>query len=496
MHLLLKILLLFQGFCFAFGFRDFNLGRSKGGNIGSPPLINLDEEVPEPKLFDQIVDHSDPSNKDSYKQRYFVNEKYFSKNAPATVFLMLGGEGRFDARWMITGAWIDYAKNFNALCFGLEHRFYGDSHPTKDVSTKNLQYLTTIQALKDVANFITEMNQAYKLAKDTKWVVFGGSYSGSLAAWMRLKFPHLVHAAVSSSGPLLAVADFREYYKIVVKALHEKTGSNKCQQQITKAHLEIKALMSAEPETLERDFKVCQKFSESTTNDIKNFYNIIAENFADLVQYNEDNRIGSDENSRNITINTVCGLMTIPVNIPAYKRLAKFNAMMLKKNNQTCMDYSYDNMITELRKTSWGKDEARQWMYQTCTEFGFFQTSSAEYKIFGNEFELDFFIQQCQDVFGKKYDKKFLQNSIDWTNTEYGGLNYTVNHVIFVQGTIDPWHALGITYSNNPIDMPALYIKGTAHCANMYPARDSDLPDLKQARTTIAQHLRLWLQHP
>lgn len=46
------------------------------------------------------------------------------------MFLMIGGEGEASVEWMTKGAWIDYAQRFGALCFQLEHRYYGKSHPT------------------------------------------------------------------------------------------------------------------------------------------------------------------------------------------------------------------------------------------------------------------------------------------------------------------------------------------------------------------------------
>jgi len=76
----------------------------------------------------------------------------------------------------------------------------------RNTSTENLKYLTSEQALADAAKFIEYKQRTY--GNTSKVIVFGGSYAGSLAAWMRLKYPHLVHAAVSSSGPLLATLDF------------------------------------------------------------------------------------------------------------------------------------------------------------------------------------------------------------------------------------------------------------------------------------------------
>jgi hypothetical protein len=44
---------------------------------------------------------------------------------------MIGGEGKADPIWMEQRMWVEYAKHFKALCFQLEHRFYGKSHSTK-----------------------------------------------------------------------------------------------------------------------------------------------------------------------------------------------------------------------------------------------------------------------------------------------------------------------------------------------------------------------------
>lgn len=78
----------------------------------------------------------------------------------------------------------------------------------RDLSTENLKYLTSQQALADIANFIVAMNEKNQFPSDIKWIAFGGSYPGSLAAWLRAKYPHLVSGSMSASGPLLAKLDF------------------------------------------------------------------------------------------------------------------------------------------------------------------------------------------------------------------------------------------------------------------------------------------------
>lgn len=80
--------------------------------------------------------------------------------------------------------------------------------PNSDMSTKNLRFLSSEQALADLAYFIEAKKKELQLPHN-KWIVFGGSYPGSLAAWFRLKYPHLAHGAVASSAPLLAKINFK-----------------------------------------------------------------------------------------------------------------------------------------------------------------------------------------------------------------------------------------------------------------------------------------------
>ncbi|XP_041987863.1 putative serine protease K12H4.7 [Aricia agestis] len=490
------VFLLFIAIPIAESVRYFKIGRSRGGNLGAP-AGDVPDDLPPALWFIQKLDHFTPTDKRIWKQRYFVNDQFYDYNNPGPVFLMIGGEGPADAKWMVKGAWIEYAKFFNALCIQLEHRYYGASHPTPDVSVKNLQYLSSNQALADLANFINAVNEKYKFNREVKWFAFGGSYPGSLAAWLRMKYPHLVFASISSSGPLRAVVNFMEYYEVVVDALHQKTGSDDCVNMVKQAHKEIENLILTNPAELEKEFKLCKPFTQASKDDIKNFFNSIADDFADIVQYNEDNRMSADPKYRNLTINTVCDILTEPGDKMAYKKLAAFNSIILDKTNQTCMDYDYKNMIQELRMEKWGpaQEGGRQWMYQTCTEFGFYQTSSGETEVFGNHFDVDFFIQQCQDIFGKKFNQEFVNKAADWTNNFYGGLNIPAERIVYVHGSVDPWHALGITTTKNN-NAPAIFIPGTAHCANMYPSSERDSAALVEARVEIQQYISSWIDLP
>jgi pimeloyl-ACP methyl ester carboxylesterase len=102
--------------------------------------------------------------------------------------------------------------------------------------------LSSEQGLADLATFRQFIHSKFNLTNLNKWISFGGSYPGSLSAWFRLKYPHLVHAAVSSSAPMLAIIDFSDYMVVVNNSL--SIYSPDCPVQIQKATEQVQQLMN------------------------------------------------------------------------------------------------------------------------------------------------------------------------------------------------------------------------------------------------------------
>jgi hypothetical protein len=98
------------------------------------------------------------------------------------------------------------------------------------------------------------------------------------------------------------------------------------------------------------------------------------------------------------------------------------------------------------------------------------------------------------EVFGTKFNSDSIAYAVDNTNTNYGGYNYQGSRVLFVNGEIDPWHALSFYKQSPNPETNIAFIKGTAHCADMYPTSVTDPVQLTAARQYTEAMLGTWLK--
>jgi len=166
-----------------------------------------------------------------------------------------------------------------------------------------------------------------------------------------------------------------------------------------------------------------------------------------------------------------------------------------KVSNGECLPASYQEAVAQL--TNLTQAEAgvgvRSWVFQTCNEFGYFQTTDSENQPFGDLVPVSYYAELCEKAFGRKFNTPQL---IYDTNQIYGGKNIRptdTSNILFVNGNIDPWHALGVI-SDISDSLKAVFINGTAHCANVHAPSEDDLPSLTQARQKISAQIKVWLE--
>ncbi|CAI5447556.1 unnamed protein product [Caenorhabditis angaria] len=467
------------------------LGRPPHGFKPAPDGNEL-SDLPvgfEQGTFRQRVDHFDNTNSNYFQQKYFKNSQWAKPNGPN--FLMIGGEGPESARWVLNEniTYLTWAQKYGATVYLLEHRYYGDSIVGDN---SNLQWLNSLQMLYDLADFIRAVNR--KSTTQAPWITFGGSYSGAMSAWMREVFPDLVIGAVASSGPVYAKTDFYEYLMVVETSI--RTYNSTCADNIKAGFDQMRILFNTKEgrANLSTLFTLKPAFGDTIRDvDKQYFFSTIYSNFQGAVQYSGDN---TGPYAYGYGIPDMCNIMLNSTNTPI-QNIANFNVFMTTFYNGGFggTDNLYEDMVDDIKNAQqYGPDSAAGllWTWQTCTEFGYFQSSDSGNGIFGSACPVNMFVQLCEDVFND-FNRASIDGIIDYTNYRYGSRNqYRGTNVVFPNGNVDPWHALGLyTYGEDTI-VPYL-IDGTAHCADMYPARPEDVPGLKIVRDLVDTNIAQWL---
>ncbi|KAF0983855.1 hypothetical protein FDP41_007770 [Naegleria fowleri] len=434
----------------------------------------------------QTLDHFDPQNTETFQQRFWVNETMWNRANNGPVFIIIGGEGPASAGY-VNGHFItnEYAKRYGALIAALEHRFYGESVPRQSLSTQNLRYLTSEQALQDLVDFRSYLIKKYNINEaKTKFVSFGGSYSGNLSAWLKLKYPHLFVGAIASSGPVLAQLEFPEYMMVV-----QNSVGPKCAERIRQANdlAEQLLLTPAGRLRVAKLFNVCNPESLTDVNDVATFFSSLSDGVCEVVQYNLDNN-----GQKAFNISSMCNI--IESGSDALESFANWVNTFNSYSGNSCTENLYSDMIKQMkdeRPFPQNQNSAgRAWTYQTCVEFGYYQDAVGDKQPFSTKITLQYFLQQCSEIFGING----MKPDIAFTNNMYGAKNIDTSNTVFSSGSVDPWSVLAVTRPTQFVPQGNIFhMQGTAHCADLYASSPNDLPDLVRTRVETQKLMDKWL---
>eukprot|EP00127_Corallochytrium_limacisporum_P001480 Clim_evm4s59 gene=Clim_evmTU4s59 len=427
----------------------------------------------------QRLDHFDLSDEQFWSQRYAWRTDFYNQTGP--VFIQIGGEGPISIGYVSSMYYVELAKEHGALLLAPEHRFYGESQPLPDLSVRSLEYLNSAQALEDLARFQAWALKKFDVPKGTPVIVFGGSYPGNLSAWYRLKYPHLVIGSVASSAPVEAETDFYQYLEVVAHAL-QFFGGNACKNRVRSAFSAIDAILNDQDtddrQNLADAFHLCSV--KPDVMDDATVVSFLAGNIMGMTQYNS-------ELPGQPTVADFCNALN-GQNAPKddLLALAQTYDQIFPTADGDCIDTSYDSTVKALRHPTDPSDLAdRSWLWQTCYEFGYYQTTdgtekkNGKYDIFGTGLDLTYYLQLCEDLYGT-----LNRPPTSELNRRYGGKAYAGSSVLFVNGGIDPWHVLSVLDPDSP-DLSTVFNPASAHCADMLLPSDGEAQGVDEMRGQV-----------
>ncbi|KAF8404809.1 hypothetical protein HHK36_009699 [Tetracentron sinense] len=441
----------------------------------------------ETRYFTQSLDHFSFSDLPTFQQRYLIStDHWLGSDRMAPIFFYCGNEG--DIEWFAsnTGFVWEIAPRFGAMVVFPEHRYYGKSMPygSREKAYKDpasLSYLTAEQALADFAVLLNHLKRNFS-AQACPVVLFGGSYGGMLAAWMRLKYPHIAIGALASSAPILQFENIvppDTFYNIVSNDF--KRESIGCFNTIKESWNELTAEGQKDDGLLRltSTFRLCRKLKrvEDLSNWLDSAYSYLA-----MVNYPYPSSFMMPLPGH--PIKEVCRKIdSYPDGSSVLERI--FAGVSIYYNYTGTVD------CFNLEDDPHGMDG---WNWQACTEMIMPMSSDQHTSMFPTyDYSYSSYQAECWEDFHVKPRPR-------WITTEFGGhdlravLKTFGSNIIFSNGLLDPWSG-GSVLQNVSETIVALVTEEGAHHIDLRASTDEDPDWLVEQRASEIKLIEGWVNN-
>uniref|UniRef100_A0A8D0GP68 Lysosomal Pro-X carboxypeptidase n=1 Tax=Sphenodon punctatus TaxID=8508 RepID=A0A8D0GP68_SPHPU len=432
----------------------------------------------------QKIDHFGFDEDGTFQQRYLVADQHWKKDNGATLFYT-GNEG--DITWFCnnTGFMWDVAEEFNAMLVFAEHRYYGESLPfgNKSYTAKNLNYLTSEQALADFAILIQYLKTTFPEAQNAPVIAIGGSYGGMLAAWFRMKYPHVVAGALAASAPIWQFENLvpcGTFYSIVTND-YKKSGQG-CSESILSSWKAIERLSSTAEglHWLSSALHLCSMLK--TREDVLMLKSWLGETWVNLAMANYPYEADFLQPLPAWPIQVACKYLKNPKQPDKSLLQNIFQAVNVYYNHSghaSCLNIS---------QTATGNLGQMGWFYQACTEMVMPMCADGISDMFEpQKWDFHAFSEECFKIWG-------VRPRPSWILSVYGGKNISSHsNIVFSNGGLDPWSGGGVT-KNITDSLIAIMIPEGAHHLDLRSNSPYDPQSVLRARALEAHYMKQWIE--
>jgi lysosomal Pro-X carboxypeptidase len=381
-----------------------------------------------------------------------------------------------------TGFMWENGPQFRAMNVFAEHRYYGTSMPYGNDSFSSLNkvgYLTTEQALADFANNIEYIKRKYK-CPDSPVILFGGSYGGMLATWMRIKYPHLSIGALAGSAPIFqfpGIYNCSLYTERLTKDYTEYSPS--CSESIRKSWSSIrkKAETPEGRNFLSRTFNVCEEEQFKDKDDVDKLITYLIAAYDSMSMTDYPNPADFLQPLPAYPIKEACKFLNEPN--------SQGENLIKRVYSAISIFYNYTGQVP---CTTFVPNEMdRGWGIQACSEMVMPICSNGVTDMFEPApFDLEEYSRDCFDKYGVRPDRYLAIR-------EWGGRDIQdIRNIIFSNGERDPWSLGGVFGSDRTVRYDnSVHIINIPHACHHEDLRGTGKNDPQLLRDVRRQEVRV-----
>jgi lysosomal Pro-X carboxypeptidase len=344
-------------------------------------------------------------------------------------------------------------------------------------------YLSSEQALADYAELLKDLKRNDSRLEKSPVIAFGGSYGGMLAAWFRMKYPHVVQGAIAASAPVVQFPGYTPcnvFNDIIQKVFQTATPNGQCDDRFGKAFQLLKAA-SNDPtasKILSSIWHLCTPLTNA--KDVQGMIDYLLDLFGNVAMVNYPYPADFIMDLPGNPVKAMCDAMdALPGHNIVDALYAGFQVAFNHTGKAKCWDWSTSSAH------SLGSDA---WDFQACTEMVMPMCSRKGNVMFpANDWDFEAYTKECMD-------KWLVRPRPEMAMTIYGSdWLKAASNIVFSNGDLDPWSGGGVYQNITKNSVYSILIRGGAHHLDLRDSNPADPPAVKEARDFEKERIREWI---